>query len=140
MHPALLILHADILVRTRHQRKATFPVAAGDNRRIDGGNPVALARGELHGTTLGGNSGKNCVVEDGVEAIVNDLEGRALGSVNVEICDGADPVCEVVPGISYAVVGERRAEVDGEGGGWAGGGVCLWREDRKHGSREERQD
>lgn len=126
MHEALIILHADILVPAGSQGNATrCGISAGDNLSIDGGGPVALARDELDGATLGGYGGEDGVVDNGVQAVVNDLEGGALGCVDVEICDGTDVVIEVVPGVPYSVVGERWAEVDGEGGGGTGCGVCL---------------
>lgn len=139
MHKALIILHADILVRTGSQGDTTIGIGTRDDLSIDGSGSVALALGEPDGATLGGNGGEDGAVDNGVQAVVDDLEGGALGCVDVEICDGADVVVQVVPGISYPVVGERWAEVDGERGGGTGGGVCLWRGYRKNRSRKERE-
>lgn len=127
MHESLIILHADILVRAGSQGNTTLGIGAGDDLSIDGGGSVALALGEPDGATLGGNGGEDGAVDNGVQAVVDDLKGGALGCVDVEVCDGTEVVVEVVPGISYPVVGERWAEVDGEGGGWTGCGVCLRR-------------
>lgn len=94
---------------------------------------------EFDNATVIGNSSKDGAIADGEQAVVGDYECSTFGGVNIETCDRADPVCEVVPCVGFPPVGEGWSEEQSERGGGTGGGICLGRRCREDRSRKKRE-